>query len=589
MENGTGAVTLKHEFNGYSDFKARLDSELKANVEGFVRIGYLLKVARDTDILKESGHRNVAEFAAAEYGLTKDVVSRYIAINDRYSENGYSDKLLAKFEGYGVSKLSEMLTLPDYIIDEITPTLTRAEILEIKAEVKAEEQVSPIEVAIEAAAPEAQKEERELSFPERVWKAYFSGDAGKEEERFRDLDSKYYSAFIVSDEDVKQAKEKFFDTFGGKILWARVQGVGRIMIAVSGEADDKITFTNSRSGEKQTFTGEDAIADIKELIEGKGCTEEVFEELFMEQPKEEPKQEVKVAPVQPVADFMPEPVQVSGENEQIPEENAQKTEKSVQIEAENEQKTEKSVQTEQGENDHEKECSKEPADGRSESNEDRQVSEGTENGEDKTENERSQAEVLGKLEVGDRIVNLKDGTRGTMLGYCAGEYKISTENGLTLVNEKSTNWKKEEIADAEYREAEGEKDNDRSNEGRRDGAEGTEGTEGRAEAEADKGADQTQEGSTGQVNTDNADGLSDEAEYASDKDSGLDSKESVQDAFISTRERGKRICSIADEWLQSDSVDFWRGMCDSIIEEAQKIIAAMKEVKSRKEAERGND
>ena len=151
-------------FKDYRHFKETLDTELKANVEGFVKIGWLLKVARDTDILRESGHKNVAEFAAAEYGLTKDVVSRYIAINDRYSEGGYSSRLQLKYEGFGVSKLQEMLTLPDSIIEEITPTLTRQQIQAIKKEVAAEEKITPIEVAMEAAAPEVQKEEKELTF-----------------------------------------------------------------------------------------------------------------------------------------------------------------------------------------------------------------------------------------------------------------------------------------------------------------------------------------------------------------------------------------------------------------------------------------
>lgn len=394
-------------FKDYRHFKETLDTELKANVEGFVKIGWLLKVARDTDILRESGHKNVAEFAAAEYGLTKDVVSRYIAINDRYSEGGYSSRLQLKYEGFGVSKLQEMLTLPDSIIEEITPTLTRQQIQAIKKEVAAEEKITPIEVAMEAAAPEVQKEEKELTFSLRVWKQYFSADTTELEiEKFMRLSCPYFESILTDDSQVKAAKEKFFDVFGDRVVWSRVPGIGRIMISVSGEADDRIVFTNSRTGEKQEFKSIDVLQDIRELIDAKGCYREVFEEYFRGGKKEEPKpaepEKEEVAPVQqaePTENFMPEP-----EPEQIIEENVQNTE-------ENEQ------------------------------------------------------ERLGHLEVGDIIVNIKDGTRGTMLGYCAGEYKISTENGLTLVNENSITWKKEEVVDAEYREAEeGKEDNDRSGE-----------------------------------------------------------------------------------------------------------------------------
>ena len=62
----------------YQEYKAELDGELQRTAEGFVRIGYLLKVARDTNILKESGYTNVTEFAKAEYGIDKTQVSRLI-------------------------------------------------------------------------------------------------------------------------------------------------------------------------------------------------------------------------------------------------------------------------------------------------------------------------------------------------------------------------------------------------------------------------------------------------------------------------------------------------------------------------------
>ena len=74
----------------YAQFKAQTDRELNNQAEGFVRLGYLFKTARDTTILYESGYQTVTEFAQKEYGLSKDIVSRYIRINDRYSEGGCS-------------------------------------------------------------------------------------------------------------------------------------------------------------------------------------------------------------------------------------------------------------------------------------------------------------------------------------------------------------------------------------------------------------------------------------------------------------------------------------------------------------------
>lgn len=460
MEKNSNSVTLTgehndamlgNEFKGYTDFKTRLDTELRANAEGFVRIGYLLKVARDTDILRESGHKNVADFAAAEYGLTKDIVSRYIAINDRYSEGGYSDRLQAKFEGYGVSKLQEMLTLPDYIIDEITPTLTRAEIQEIKAEVKAENEITPIEVAIEAAAPEVQAEEKELSFSCRAWKQYFSADTTElEMEKFLRLECDYYHSLVVTDGQAKRAKELFFDVFGGRIVWARIPGVGRIMISVSSEQEDKVTFTNSRTGEKKVINSSEAMSDIKELVDSRGCTSEVFKELF----------------------------RTKSEETKLTESTKEETHREA---------------------DNEKECSKETVDNRNKGNEDREISESTErdghetpdaqgdreessgrtengnngdrvksdevapvqqsddiesgNDDNKPKNDDKKPKQLGHLEVGDKVVNIVDGSTDTMLGYCARDYKIGvTGGGITLVPYSSTRWRK--VVDSEPVEAE---------------------------------------------------------------------------------------------------------------------------------------
>ena len=232
-------------YKSYGEYKATLDAELKTNVESFMRIGYLLKVARDTEILSESGYKNVAEFAQAEYGLSKDIVSRYIAINDRYSENGYSERLKTEFEGYGVAKLSEMLTLPDSIIAEIEPTLTRKEIQDIKKEIAEEDAITPMEVLME------EKEVTELSFTQQCWKECLKNDAARAEK-------------LSKAADIEEAIDILAPT-GMQILWARLSGVGKIMISVKG-TKEPITFTNSRDGSKEEQTAAEAFGDIKLVL-----------------------------------------------------------------------------------------------------------------------------------------------------------------------------------------------------------------------------------------------------------------------------------------------------------------------------------
>jgi hypothetical protein len=129
----------------YAEYKQELRTELEKTSEGFVRIGYLLKVARDTDILKTSGYSDYLDFANGEFGLDKSMVSRFIRINDRFSEEGNSDRLLEQYRGFGYSKLALMLRIPEVITEELSPEYTKAEIQAIKDEIDEEREKSDVE------------------------------------------------------------------------------------------------------------------------------------------------------------------------------------------------------------------------------------------------------------------------------------------------------------------------------------------------------------------------------------------------------------------------------------------------------------
>ena len=286
------------EFQGkYSDFKLQMDIEIKEAAEGFVRIGYLLKVARDTNILAESGYQSVAEFAKAEYGLTKDIVSRYIAINDKYAVSGYSDQLQERYKAFGVAKLAEMLTLPDEIAEEISPEMTKKEIQEIKKDYKDEMKISDLEVLAEHQniVPEMQTN------LERALYEYF-----RQPEKYKEMQETYYKALSYtagSAEDIQKVfafKDQMVDVIapnGIENIRVRVPGVGRLMISLN-EEDPTITLTNMRTMEKEAY-GWDALGEVfKKLHYYLPDWKEAYKSLYGEYPEEK----VKVAPVQPVSD-----------------------------------------------------------------------------------------------------------------------------------------------------------------------------------------------------------------------------------------------------------------------------------------------
>ena len=143
------AGSIGESFTDFHAYKETFDSVLVNTANNFVRIGYLLKYARDTEILNESGYESLTDFAKAEYGLDKTQVSRFIAINDRFSKGGYGDALEDKYVNFGYAKLSIMLTLPEQITEDLAPEMTKAEITDLKKEVDAELQITDIEVALE--------------------------------------------------------------------------------------------------------------------------------------------------------------------------------------------------------------------------------------------------------------------------------------------------------------------------------------------------------------------------------------------------------------------------------------------------------
>ena len=237
--------------DNYREFKFAMDVEVKEVAAGFVRIGYFLKVARDTDVLANSGYKNVAEFAEKEYGLTKDIVSRYIAINDKYSEGGYSDRLQQRYMTFGVAKLTEMLTLPDAIADEITEEMTRQEIREIKHDLKKEQETSRIEIMCEA--PQELECDNEL---ESAFAEYF-----REPEHYREFFEIYWPELQLNGMSGEQINAIFAEKdrmlqvvapTGIANYRVRVPQVGKVMISITSE-DEPITIVNMRTMEKAEY------------------------------------------------------------------------------------------------------------------------------------------------------------------------------------------------------------------------------------------------------------------------------------------------------------------------------------------------
>lgn len=135
-----------------TDIKQYIRANINSASRSFVAIGYYLKHIRDNELFTEDGYQSIWEFAQSEFGISKSSSSRFMAINDRFSKDGNSPVLLDRYKDFSSSKLSEMLTMTDEQMEQVTIATTRAEIRELKQPVK-EEVVAPAQQEMDQKSP----------------------------------------------------------------------------------------------------------------------------------------------------------------------------------------------------------------------------------------------------------------------------------------------------------------------------------------------------------------------------------------------------------------------------------------------------
>lgn len=278
-------IVEKYE-KSYKEYKQELDAELTKSAEGFVHIGYLLKVARDTNVLAESGYKSVVEFAKAEYNIDKTQVSRFVHINDKFSEGGYSRNLMEEYKGYGYAKLTLMLQLPSAINESLSPELSKSDIQAIKEEVDEEKKISDIEVMLEQTDQREDESEIESIIREL-------GQA--EPELFKEI----HETIEVGE---KKAVIEAMAPSGEKIYSVRVKGVGRILMTVR-DKEEEVHLVKIRTNEKTDSTWAEVTEAWKKIIDVDKSTPENWSSIYgmefpkvapVQQPKKEKRKEEKV-------------------------------------------------------------------------------------------------------------------------------------------------------------------------------------------------------------------------------------------------------------------------------------------------------
>lgn len=219
--------------------------------QGAIELGYQLKVARDTGVLQESGYKTMAEFAGAEYGIRPDETTRYVQLNDKYSEGGYSKKIMEKYTGIGKSILVEMLALPDLVKEEITPNFSKEDVRALRREIEEEDKITDLEVMIE------EKDPGQEELPSLLEKTVYQ--LGKDNpdmyaalfEALRKEDSHEVVEILAPDEE--------------KIYSVRIPGTGKILVSM--KIAENIRLINVRSQAKEEFSWQQLEEAFKKIMD----------------------------------------------------------------------------------------------------------------------------------------------------------------------------------------------------------------------------------------------------------------------------------------------------------------------------------
>lgn len=252
-----------------------------------MRIGYLLKVARDTSILAESQYDNVVDFARAEYGIDKTMVSRFIRINDKFSQGGYAPELKEEYQGFGYAKLSIMLSLPDSVNEELTPDFSKSEVQQVKDEVDEEKKTTDIEVLLE------EKDSVQQSFNTNLEKAVYQ--LGKDAP---EVYKRLWESAVKNGESGKRFIENLIPDEKAMYI-VRIPGAGRCMVSMKAE-EDTVKLINIRdSSANETYTKQELEDAFKKILLGANTWGNAWENLYSEKLPAE--KNAAVAPVQPKA------------------------------------------------------------------------------------------------------------------------------------------------------------------------------------------------------------------------------------------------------------------------------------------------
>ena len=158
----------------YREAKEIIRNKLQGMTQNFIGIGFYLRQIKETEGFQKDGYVSIYEMAEDQYGIKRSTAIRWMQMNEKFSQGGYSPFLDSGYKDFGKSQLQEMLYLDSEQLEEVTPEMTVREIREIRTpDLEPEEQL-PGQMSAEdfpEVLPEQEEKTKvELQKPtEEVW------------------------------------------------------------------------------------------------------------------------------------------------------------------------------------------------------------------------------------------------------------------------------------------------------------------------------------------------------------------------------------------------------------------------------------
>ena len=114
----------------YREAKEIIRNKLQGMTQNFIGIGFYLRQIKETEGFRKDGYVSVYEFAEDQYGIKRSTAIRWMQMNEKFSQGGYSPFLDSGYKDFGKSQLQEMLYLDSEQLEEVTPEMTVREIRE---------------------------------------------------------------------------------------------------------------------------------------------------------------------------------------------------------------------------------------------------------------------------------------------------------------------------------------------------------------------------------------------------------------------------------------------------------------------------